>query len=383
MRIKHNIQIPEDIILIHSIFSTVNAELYLVGGCVRDSLLNIIPKDFDLVTNIIPDNIIELLKDEPFVTNIIETGKSFGVINVITADGEYELATMREDVGSDGRRPDSVVFTNIETDCLRRDLTCNALYYDISTQEIIDLVGGVEDIKNKVVKAVGNPKDRFEEDKLRKLRCVRFAARFGSELSTETHKALIEDSNLIGISGERIRDEFIKGVKSALSVPKFISLLSRYNLLGCLFDDLIIFTARQNKIHVGDDDYIVTIAQLLSYNGPKIIPKRLNNLKYTSDEIKAITFLISLKSLNIDTAITLKRQQKNSNVTDDQIRKICKFHDTISEDIIETFINFNLTIDGVDLMAKFNLESGPELGQKIQEIETENFKNQYLCNQTK
>ena len=373
MRLKHTIVVPNDIKLISDIFRTNGFELYLVGGCVRDSLLGVQPKDFDLVTNILPDDVINLLKKESFVTNILETGKSFGVINVITDTGEYEIATMREDIGSsDGRRPDSVKFTNIETDVLRRDLTCNALFYDLETQEIVDLVGGIDDIKNKIVRAVGDPVERFKEDKLRKLRCIRFAARFDSNLSIETHNALKEDSNLIGISGERIRDEFIKGVKSAVSVPDFIFLLIKYNLIGKLFDDLVILTAKQNSIQIGDTDYMVTIAQLLSYNGADVISKKLNQLKYTVDEIKIIKFLISLKTLDIDTAVNLKKMQNNSIVVEEQIRKFCAFIDKPKQ-LVDAFINFKLTVSGNDIMLSTGLKAGPELGKKINEIEDKNF----------
>ena len=373
MRLKHTIVVPNDIKLISDIFRTNGFELYLVGGCVRDSLLGVQPKDFDLVTNILPDDVINLLKKESFVTNILETGKSFGVINVITDTGEYEIATMREDIGSsDGRRPDSVKFTNIETDVLRRDLTCNALFYDLETQEIVDLVGGIDDIKNKIVRAVGDPVERFKEDKLRKLRCIRFAARFDSNLSIETHNALKEDSNLIGISGERIRDEFIKGVKSAVSVPDFIFLLIKYNLIGKLFDDLVILTAKQNSIQIGDTDYMVTISQLLSYNGADVISKKLNQLKYTVDEIKIIKFLISLKTLDIDTAVNLKKMQNNSIVVEEQIRKFCAFIDKPKQ-LVDAFINFKLTVSGNDIMLSTGLKAGPELGKKINEIEDKNF----------
>jgi tRNA nucleotidyltransferase (CCA-adding enzyme) len=162
IRLKIVFDLPEDVIKIHSIFNKKNIELYVVGGSVRDTLLGLKPKDFDLVTNILPDEVINLLKNEQFVTKILETGKSFGVINVITKDGEYEIATMRKDIGSDGRRPNSVEFTNIVEDLNRRDITINALFYDIETGEVVDLVGGIDDLKKGVVKTVGKPEDRFK-----------------------------------------------------------------------------------------------------------------------------------------------------------------------------------------------------------------------------
>lgn len=96
-RLDFKINVPQDVILINNVFKEEGLELFLVGGCVRDSYLELKPKDWDLVTNALPDKVIELLKNQPFVTNILETGKSFGVINVITENDEFEIATFRED----------------------------------------------------------------------------------------------------------------------------------------------------------------------------------------------------------------------------------------------------------------------------------------------
>lgn len=99
-RIKTDIDIPNDVKLIHQIFKNEGFDLFLIGGCVRDTVLGIKPKDWDLVTNAIPERVIELLKNQEFVSNILETGKAFGVINVITDSDEFEIATMRQDIGS-------------------------------------------------------------------------------------------------------------------------------------------------------------------------------------------------------------------------------------------------------------------------------------------
>jgi tRNA nucleotidyltransferase/poly(A) polymerase len=174
-RIKFDFTIPQDIQQIKDVFKKNGFKLYVVGGAVRDALLGKKPKDFDLVTDAHPDKVEEIMAKSGLRT--LPTGKAFGVINVFTDQGEYEIATMRKDIGS-GRRPDSVEYTDINHDVLRRDLTINALFYDIDTHEIVDLVGGVQDLKNGVIRTVGNPQQRFEEDPLRILRFFRFFSKF-------------------------------------------------------------------------------------------------------------------------------------------------------------------------------------------------------------
>ena len=152
-RIKFAMNIPDDIKAIANIFKKNNYEIMVVGGAVRDALLGKAPKDFDLATDAVPDKVEEMMKAAGLRT--IATGKAFGVINVFTDQGEYEIATYRLDSKEgDGRRPDSVSFTNIEGDVSRRDLTINALFYDIDKGEVVDLVGGIEDVieKSKTLK---------------------------------------------------------------------------------------------------------------------------------------------------------------------------------------------------------------------------------------
>jgi len=142
-RIKFDIPIPSDIQQIKDVFKQNGFKLYVVGGAVRDALLGKTPKDYDLATDAVPDKVEEMMSKANFKT--LPTGKAFGVINVFTSEGEYEIATFREDL-SGGRRPDAVSFTNIEGDVKRRDLTINALFYDIWLVVVVDLVGGVVDL---------------------------------------------------------------------------------------------------------------------------------------------------------------------------------------------------------------------------------------------
>jgi tRNA nucleotidyltransferase/poly(A) polymerase len=370
-RIKFDLSIPQDIQQIKDVFKKNGFKLYVVGGAVRDALLGKKPKDFDLVTDAHPDKVEEIMAKSGLRT--LPTGKAFGVINVFTDQGEYEIATMRKDIGS-GRRPDSVEYTDINNDVLRRDLTINALFYDIDTHEIVDLVGGVQDLKNGIVRTVGAPEDRFGEDRLRIMRAIRFAGRFGNELDPATDSALQKDASLEGVSGERIRDEFIKGIKSAKSQKHFIEMLNKYNLFDWIFKGLNVDMDFISRIgNYNHDDYIVLLARLLKKNNLDVLKKKLNELKYSVEEVKAITFLIAMLKLDVDTAVTLKKAEQNSGVSQDQIRDFCG-KENVSSQLLDAFEEFRLTVSGPEVMDKMGLKPGPELGKAIQKIETDNFK---------
>jgi tRNA nucleotidyltransferase/poly(A) polymerase len=366
-RIKYDMHIPDDILAIKDVFKKNGYKLYVVGGAVRDAILGKTPKDFDLATDAVPDKVEEIMKNAGLKT--LPTGKAFGVINVFTNKGEYEIATFREDSSTgDGRRPDSVSFTNIEGDVKRRDLTINALFYDIDTHEVVDLVGGVNDLKNGVVRTVGSPEERFNEDKLRILRAIRFAGRFGSGLDPAVDAALMKDASLQGISGERIRDEFLKGIKSSKSVVQFLRLIDKYNLFDWIFRGL-----KVNKEFVEDKDPILVIANLLKFNESSVLNKQLNVYKYTIEEIRAITFLINLLKLSPETAVALKRAQKISGVSDEQIRKF-GHQEGLNSKLLEAFLKFRLTVNGEQLMQQLNMKPGKELGDAINKAEYDNFK---------
>lgn len=369
-RVKFNLPIPQDIQQIQNIFNKNGYKLYIVGGAVRDALLNKIPKDYDLATDAVPDEVENMMNNAGLRT--LPTGKAFGVINVFTDEGEYEIATFREDIGS-GRRPEGVSFTNIEGDVKRRDLTINALFFDIDTKEIVDLVGGVNDLKKGIVRTVGAAEDRFGEDRLRILRAIRFAGRFGSDLDPNVDAALQKDASLDGISGERIRDEFIKGIISAKSTDTYLLMLDKYKLFDWIFPNLNVDRGvfRRNLDYKGDD-YVVLLARLLKGNNIEILRKKLNELKYSADEIKAIAFLVSLLKLDVNTAYLLKKIQQTSGVNNDQIRNFGT-NEGISSQLLDAFENFRLTVTGPEAMSRFNIKPGPELGKAIEKMEINNF----------
>lgn len=369
-RVKLDMPIPSDIKQIKDIFVKNGYKLYVVGGAVRDAILGKVPKDYDLATDANPDTVENMMQKAGLKT--LPTGKAFGVINVFTDQGEYEVATFREDIGS-GRRPDSVSFTDIEGDVKRRDLTINALFYDIETGEVVDLVGGIDDLKKGIVRTVGKPEDRFGEDRLRILRAIRFAGRFGSQLDPNTDAALQKDASLEGISGERIRDEFIKGLASAKSTKQYLGLLDKYNLFNWVLKGL-----KVNKRFINNDDPLVLIAMLLSGNDTSTLPKKLNELKYSSDEVKKITTLVSMLNLDADMpelAPRLKTLFTQSGLSSDQLRNFGS-NMGINSQLLDSFEEYIKLprVTGEEAMEKYNItKPGPELGKAIQAMETELF----------
>jgi tRNA nucleotidyltransferase/poly(A) polymerase len=177
------------------------------GGCVRDMLLGRQPIDYDVATDAQPDDIRRIFGRR----RTIAVGAAFGVINVLgpRGSGQIEVATFRRDLGySDGRHPDAVAFSSPEEDAGRRDFTINGLFYDPIEQRVIDYVDGQADLQRRLLRAIGDPIARFEEDKLRPLRAVRFVATLGFDLETQTKQAVARMAPAIhAVSPERIGQE--------------------------------------------------------------------------------------------------------------------------------------------------------------------------------
>lgn len=365
---KVSISIPQDIRELTQIFVSNGFKLYVVGGAVRDALLGKKPKDWDVATDAQPDQILQMFQGRQGYKTL-EIGKSFGIINVISPSGEeFEIATFRKDIGA-GRRPDSVEFTDIATDVMRRDLTINALFYDLETGEVVDYVGGIEDLKNGVVKSVGDPIERFNEDRLRILRAIRFAARMGSQLDPETEKAIRQDNSLSGVSPERIRDEFLKGFKSAKSVSQFLSIISNLDLWSEVFPGLIV---SPDSVSGQTKNELIFLAELLQDNSPERVRTTLNKLKYSAQEASGVTFLLMFKDLDISNAIDLwKINSKQVKMDSSTLEQFSFIFGSPDKRLLSAFVNYKPSVSSEELMAQGL--SGKELGQKIKELETERF----------
>lgn len=237
-RIKFNISRPLDLlekraIEIVALLQKNNFEAYFAGGAVRDLLLNRKISDIDIATSAKPEKIKKLFSTTE------DRGKSFGVIVVKENNFEFEVATFRKDLGTDDhRRPLKVEFTSAEVDASRRDFTINGLFYDPTTNEIIDFVGGIKDIKNKIIRFIGNPLERIDEDYLRMLRAARFAGKLNFEIEDLALKNIQKNAGKIkSISVERIRQELSKIFLNENRVES-LEILSKTKLLKEILPEL-------------------------------------------------------------------------------------------------------------------------------------------------
>ena len=203
---------------------------YFAGGCVRDQLLGLTPKDYDVATDAPPARVRELF------TKTDAVGAAFGVILVRQRRSMIEVATFRSDGAyANGRRPSEVTFTNAEEDAKRRDFTINGLFYDPVEDRVIDYVGGREDLERKVLRAIGEPDARFGEDHLRLLRAVRFAARFDLTIDRATDEAIAQHApHLVRISPERIAEE-LRTMLTPPSRARAWDMIRRYALDNVIF----------------------------------------------------------------------------------------------------------------------------------------------------
>ena len=181
-------------------------EAYWAGGCVRDQYLGLPPKDYDIATSAHPDQV------ETLFSKTLAIGKSYGVIAVIENEIQTDVATFRADApSSDGRHPDAVTFCAAAEDAKRRDFTINALFYDPISKKLIDYVDGVADLKAGLIRAIGAPLERFQEDRLRLLRAVRFSHVLGFQIEASTRHALEQEASMIdAVSIERIECELTR-----------------------------------------------------------------------------------------------------------------------------------------------------------------------------
>jgi tRNA nucleotidyltransferase/poly(A) polymerase len=200
--------------VIHKKLSKEGFQSLIAGGAVRDLLLQRMPNDIDIATDAKPEQV------EALFEKTVMVGKAFGVSRVLVAGQDIEVATFRKDGPYlDGRKPESIEFSSMEEDAKRRDFTINALFYDIDKKEIIDFVNGQNDVMKKTIRTVGLPEKRFEEDKLRILRAVRFHAQLGFHIEQHTSEAIRKFSIMIHqVSMERVRDEWEKVLKAEKAV---------------------------------------------------------------------------------------------------------------------------------------------------------------------
>ncbi len=205
-------------------------EAYLAGGCVRDMLLGKTAKDYDVATNAQPKDVVKLFK------RTLQIGAKFGVVIVLMEGQQVEVATFRSETGyADGRHPGKVEFTGAKEDASRRDFTINGMFYDPLNDKVIDYVAGQSDLKKSLIRTIGEPDERFNEDYLRMLRAIRFSTRFNFKIEPKTWAAVCRNAgNITKISGERICME-IEGILAAPNRAKGAKMLIESGLAAAIF----------------------------------------------------------------------------------------------------------------------------------------------------
>ncbi len=284
------------------------------GGCVRDELLGLTPADHDVATSARPEQVQALFRRS------IGIGASFGVIEVLgpkDANGEWlkvQVATFRSDGAySDGRRPDSVTFSTPEEDAARRDFTINGLFRDPVSDRLLDFVGGEADLRAKVLRAIGNPEERFTEDKLRILRAVRMAARFELAVDPATLAAALRMASQIKVvSSERIAEELRKILKHPTR-GRGVRLLDEFGLLEPILPEVNRDPAERDRTCTTvaalppEASFEVAFAALLRGVPPKAATALCKRLRLSNDELERVVWLVTHR-----TALADADQQPNS-----------------------------------------------------------------------
>ena len=367
--------VPDPVWALSSLFAERGFRLYVVGGAVRDALLGQVPSDYDLVTDARPEQVCKALEGSFWTTS--EVGKSFGIVIARLrrpgsgeSVGPYDIATFRRDVG-EGRRPMAVEFTTIDEDVKRRDLTCNALFYDLQAREVVDLVGGLADLGSRVVRAVGNPADRFREDPLRVLRAIRFAAKLDWFIEPETWRAMCANRGLFGVSSDRIHEELTRALEGARSANSVLDMLFAAELWPQVLPGL-----RVHQRPVRSRKLSVIVAVLLDEHDERFVEKMLREARYSDLEVRQVTFLTRFwRELSVEQAFGLRRGLHAAQLTFEEAKDVAlrRGHGEASW-LLAAFGRYLATppINGSDLMAEGY--SGKELGLELQRREAETFR---------
>lgn len=340
--------IPKDVSFLIDMIYENGYEAFMVGGCVRDSVLNLTPNDYDITTNAKPKEIINIFKDY----KIIDTGIKHGTVSIILNNNIYEITTYRiEGEYENNRRPKTVEFTSsIEEDLRRRDFTINAMAYN-KQFGIIDKFNGLEDLQNRIIKTVGNPDERFKEDGLRMIRAIRFSSKLGFNIDENTLNGIYKNSYIIkNISTERINDEFTKILLS--DNPQNIILLYKTNIFKYLgihcnlnrdyYKELEKYI---NILSYCDNnllDKLIILDYLISNEILKCIDK-CEKYKYYCENIKKVNIINNLRYSN-----------KVINYCNDIMEYMIKDIDKIDKIVIKRYLN-NIGYEKLNKVFKLKL----------------------------
>lgn len=372
------LQIPKDVeYIINKIYDN-GYEAFIVGGCVRDSIIGLKPNDYDITTSAKPNEIMNIFKNE----KIIETGIKHGTVTLIKNGIDYEITTYRIDGEyNDNRRPDFVEFTNdINKDLQRRDFTINAIAYNHRIG-IVDTFDGIGDIHKKIIKTVGKADERFNEDGLRIIRAVRFSCKLGFDIEKDTLISIYKNINLIkNVSIERIQNEFNKILLS--DSPENLYILYQAGMFDVLnFNSVKINKNELKYIKKSKKDLIIRLSMFTYITGYIEESKNILNIFRYSNKIKKQCSIIldNLDNKIIADKVCIKLYLNKIGKENLSyllyIKKILK-KEFINEDYDEIYGMINdiernkecysldkLAIDGSDLRALGY--AGKDIGQKL------------------
>jgi tRNA nucleotidyltransferase/poly(A) polymerase len=353
-------------------------ESYFAGGCVRDAQLGVEPKDYDITTNATPEQIAKIFR------RTVMVGAAFGVVRVLLDKREYEVATYRKDsTYSDGRHPDAIAYAKTkEEDVARRDFTINALLFDPFTSHVVDVVGGLEDLGRGVIRAVGDPFERFREDRLRMLRAIRFAARFGFAIEGHTFNAIRrEAAEISAVSMERIVTE-MDGIFSAKDPAHGYDLL----VASGLWAYLPTFQApnpreRLARLPLVSKEHRPLIAWAILSEGTADREDRLRELKMSRVALRTVEALVRAKPL-LETPASHALHERVRLMQDPDAELMLAYAEVLG---LETTLLRELhaqlvasplanPVNGADLKA-LGIAPGPHYKELLGKVEIEVFEN--------
>jgi len=373
---ENKIKIPEIVRTIANVLKDNGNQAFVVGGAVRDAVMGVDCEDIDIATDLFVTDVIELFKDLDFVTDIKTTGDKFPVARIFTTcDHEFEIATFRADIG-EGEDTDFEVVSDIDGDVHRRDFTFNALFADADTGEIVDLVDGINDLKKKILRFVGDPIQCINEDRTRLLRLTRFKERFSFDIADfdliKRNNALINGlEEKDQVKKEMIVTEVVKGFKQAKDKISFFQTLSDLGLLTQVFPKCIVKipTISFSNLHL-------MLFQVLESNTISFPLAIMKEMKWSNE---SITIMRCLKFLALDDpqfveSSSFARLVKlvDSSGVKPLLEDFSTLFDNDKAKFIKKFITFELTVKNTDFP---ELKPSKELGQAIHEAELELFRN--------
>ncbi len=360
--IDKKLPVSKEIRELSELFKQNGKRLYIVGGWVRDHLMGKSPHDIDLATDSLPDETLDFLGDKYSVDLV---GKAFGVIILKVGGEDVEIASFRTD--GDGRKPEVTLGVTIEEDVSRRDLTISALFYDIENDNIVDLVGGINDINNKVIRMVGDPLDRISEDQLRVLRVARFASRYDFEIDDNTAKAIQKNSDLSEISKERIVEEFLKVFDKNPSLKPFLDIITKFGIWNQIFGD---FKVNTNVVETSSVS--LYLSNLLKDNDSKDLEVLTEVFKWSSDIKDSVKFLVSLKDFKPELLNKYFTEKKRIKMDSETILEFLNLSEISNKEMVLKFSEYIPTVKASELI-KLGFK-GEKLGTEIKRLEIEKFK---------